>query len=51
MFSGKLTASDADQYLCYKFGIGEGVGDAKNKNIVSQINAIAYSPGEVLRML
>jgi len=37
-----LTATSSDQYVCYRFGVGEATGDAKNKNNFEQINAIAY---------
>jgi len=37
-----LSTSSYDQYLCYTFGVGEGIEEAKHKNIVNQINAVAY---------
>ncbi len=37
-----ITASPLDRYVCYRFGVGESPGDAKNKNNFEQINAIAY---------
>ena len=45
--SGKISwenkvATTSDQYVCYRFGVGEAPGDNKNKNNFEQINAIAY---------